>query len=130
AYVNYYIRYFGSSELTLKNLKSFSRASKFDNFMRLGFWLLLLKPEAFTFFFSTSLVFKMFHWAWFNWSTHRPVAEGVAIQNHNHGFYRVMNLLAFGLYFHKNHHLQASLFDPRDLKQQVPESSEQLKMTG
>lgn len=125
AYVKYYFKHFSQSAESMQRLKRFSLMTKLDNFMRLTFWFLLLGPGLFSFFYATSLVAKMFHWAWFNWSTHRPTESGVDIQNHNHGLYKVVNFLAFGLYYHGNHHINPLLFDPRSMEKRSMEKSGQ-----
>jgi hypothetical protein len=55
----------------------------------------------------------MFHYAWFNYVTHRPLGDGAIIVNRNEHAYKLVNAIAFGLYFHRNHHIRPSLFDPR-----------------
>tara|TARA_B110001454_G_scaffold171291_1_gene162033 strand:+ start:65175 stop:66068 length:894 start_codon:yes stop_codon:yes gene_type:complete len=116
AYVKYFFKTHGQNDQSLAAIKQFGQAAKLDQCARVLFWLLLLGPQLFTFLFLSSIVFKMFHYAWFNYSTHRPMQNSAEIQNLNTQlFYRFVNAIAFGLYFHKNHHLAPSLFDPRTL---------------
>jgi fatty acid desaturase len=87
-------------------------------YMRNAFLLVLLGPVAFVLGFIVS---KLVNYAWyvhFNYFTHRPNAEGdIEVLNLNHNlYYKVMNATMSGIYFHKNHHRKASLFDPRTLE--------------
>lgn len=116
AYVNFFFKTHGQGDESLKALKQFSHAAKLDQSARVLFWLLLLGPQLFTFLFLSSIVFKMFHYAWFNYSTHRPAKEGAEIKNLDRLLYRFINTIAFGLYYHKNHHLVPTVFDPRTLE--------------
>jgi len=52
--------------------------------------------------------------AHFNYYTHRPRGkDSVEILNLNYNpFYKFLNFLSFGAYFHKNHHRKPSLFNP------------------
>lgn len=115
AFVKYYLKHFSQVEKASPKLKKFSRVSKLDTLVRIFFWYCLLGPKVFTFFYASSLVFKMFHWAWFNWSTHRPTENGVQILNYSHGLYRFINAISLGLYYHQNHHLNPSLLNPGKL---------------
>jgi fatty acid desaturase len=111
----FYFKCFGKNETSIQNLQSFARAAKFNMLMKIGFWFLILKPQLFAFAFLFSIVFKMLHFAWFNYITHRPDADGVKIQNLNNFTYKVLNFFSFGLYYHDNHHTAPYLFDPRNL---------------
>jgi fatty acid desaturase len=56
-----------------------------------------------------------------NFYTHRPGSNGkFEIVNLNTGIYSVLNWLFFGLFFHKNHHLNPSLFNPKKMKNTEP----------
>lgn len=116
AYVKFFMKMHGKGEAAMDALKKFSLAAKLDQSSRVLLWLILLGPQIFTFLFLSSIVFKMFHYAWFNYSTHRPAAGSTEIQNLNNRFYRFVNTIGFGLYYHKNHHLAPLLFDPRTMK--------------
>jgi hypothetical protein len=69
------------------------------------------------------IVSKIVNYAWyihFNYFTHQPNADGdMEVLNLNHNFYyKLMNATMAGIYYHKNHHRKASLFDPRTLEQE------------
>lgn len=87
-------------------------------YLRAVFLLLLLGPVVFSLCFIVS---KLVNYAWyihFNYFTHQPNANGdMEVLNLNHNlYYKFMNATMMGIYFHKNHHRKASLFDPRDLE--------------
>jgi len=104
-YVNFYCKIFGSSETSARNLRRFSIAARLDSAAKVLLWFTLLGPQGFTWLFLVSLSFKMVHWAWFNYVTHRPKeGDGTEIRNLSSISYRIINLFSLGLYFHKNHH--------------------------
>ncbi|MBB5712911.1 fatty acid desaturase [Sphingomonas xinjiangensis] len=84
-------------------------------FMRVLFVLLLLGPTAFV---ALYVPFKMANtliYADFNYRTHRPTGNGgYEVLNLNHNlWYKLLNFVSFGSYFHKNHHRKANVFNPR-----------------
>lgn len=113
AYLKYYFKVFGQNDKSMQALNRFKWASLAAVSMKLTFWFLVLKPQFFAFFFLTSVAFKMTHWAWFNYSTHRPVENGVQIHNLTKYGYKFVNLIGFGLYYHDNHHASPMLFNPK-----------------
>ncbi len=122
AYVRFFFKTHNQGSESTAALKNFANAAKLDQSARVLFFLLLLGPQLFTFLFLSSIVFKMFHYAWFNYSTHRPSTQGTEVQNLNGRFYRFINAIAFGLYYHQNHHLVPTLFDPRTLEKAPSEA--------
>ncbi|HEY0963815.1 MAG TPA: fatty acid desaturase [Pseudomonadales bacterium] len=87
-------------------------------FTRAVFLLVLLGP---TLFVLVLIVSKIVNYAWyihFNYYTHQPNENGdMEVLNLNHNlYYKFMNATMAGIYFHKNHHRKASLFDPRTLE--------------
>jgi hypothetical protein len=82
-----------------------------------GYMNLILGPEIFAFFFVFSMIFKIVHYAWFNYATHSYSKEGTLIVNLNKGFYIFINFFAFGLYYRKNNHLWPDLFNPSKFSQ-------------
>lgn len=108
-----YVSRFGHGARSASNLKKIAVVSRAAHFMKLLFWFALLGPGVFASFFAVSVVMKMAHYAWFNFATHRPTSAGTEIVNLDGRIYRVVNALASGLYYHRNHHLNPKLFDPR-----------------
>jgi fatty acid desaturase len=125
AYVKFFFKTHDQGPESIRALKQFANAAKLDQSARVLFWLLILGPQLFTFLFLSSITFKMFHYAWFNYSTHRPIKDGAETQNLNVRLYRFINAIAFGLYYHRNHHLAPTLFDPRTLEK-MPDEEEQI----
>jgi stearoyl-CoA desaturase (delta-9 desaturase) len=89
----------------------------------MGFWYTLLGAVGFWMIYLPALGVGILHVSHFNWATHdathpdgqfRPV-------NLNTGFFWLGNKLCFGMYFHANHHANASLFNPAYLDQQLAE---------
>ena len=87
-------------------------------YLRAVFLLVLLGPTVFV---LGMIVSKIVNYAWyihFNYFTHQPNANGdMEVLNLNHNlYYKLMNATMAGIYYHKNHHRKASLFDPRTLE--------------
>jgi stearoyl-CoA desaturase (delta-9 desaturase) len=117
---NHYLKQWGKTEESIKNWTRYIKFTRISQSFRVLFWLSLLDMKTFVFLFSTSVVIKMFHMAWFNYATHVTEGDGVKIINLDHGiFYKFVNFIAFGLYFHGNHHTNPSLFDARNFTEKV-----------
>jgi fatty-acid desaturase len=114
-FVTYYFKCFGKEEAAMKGIKRFGLASRLNMFMKVTMWYLLLGPQLFTFLFLSSVAFKMLHFAWFNYATHRPTNDKFEIKNLDHRLYTVINWISFGLYYHDNHHTNPSLFNPKKM---------------
>lgn len=76
-------------------------------------WFLALGPRGFVYFYVVNLVFKRFHYAWFNWVTHRKKDDNVETENLSGGAYRFINAISFNLYYHHNHHKYPNLMNPK-----------------
>ena len=114
---NAYFELWGESEHTRRQWKMVVWTSLVCRYARNAFLLILLGPVAFVLGFIVS---KLVNYAWyvhFNYYTHQPNEDGeIEILNLNHNFYyRLMNATMAGIYFHRNHHKKASLFNPRML---------------
>lgn len=109
---NYYVKLWGANADSVRNLKTMGQLAQVSLFVQSVFWFLLLGPQLFTYFFVVSVVLKMANFAWFNYATHLHTPEGTVITNLDKGLYKAINFFAFGLFFHKNHHLRPNLFDP------------------
>ncbi len=87
---------------------------------KLGFWYLLLGPQAFALYYLPAAIAAWVSLAHGNFVTHRPRAnsEEFDIINLDHSVgYKVLNSMLFGIYMHKNHHLNVKLFNPAKLKE-------------
>lgn len=85
--------------------------------LRLTCWYLILGQELFFFFYVPGFLSTVAIFAHINYVCHRDSDDGsVEVVNLNHNaYYRFANFITHGGYFHKNHHINPSLFDPRTL---------------
>ena len=92
------------------------------NVLLLYTWYTFLGPIGFGFFFLLSGIVGFLHLVHFNWSTHNAHSPGQDFRpvNQNHGWYRLGNVLCFGIYMHANHHKRTNLFNPMNLKPGLP----------
>jgi stearoyl-CoA desaturase (delta-9 desaturase) len=75
----------------------------------MAFWHALLGPVLFFMVYLPASIFGMLVVAHFNWVTH---GHDSAPLNLDHGPYRFLNVLLFGMYLHRNHHRDPSWFNP------------------
>ncbi|MCM2281709.1 MAG: fatty acid desaturase [Bdellovibrionaceae bacterium] len=111
-----YLDRWGRTNASMSRLKRMAMAGRANQLAKVTFWWLLLGPEYFSAFFAASIVMKMMHYAWFNYATHQLINGEVAILNLDRSLYRFVNSVSFGLYYHKNHHANPKLFDPRKMQ--------------
>ena len=120
-FMRHYFKYFGESPLSIKRVGYFLKAAKFNMLMKVCFWYFVFGPQNFTFFFTTSILLKMLHYAWFNYATHKIDKNGdYMIKNLDHSFYRLINLIASGLYYHGNHHTNPHFHNPKNIPVKNP----------
>lgn len=91
--------------------------SMLNKLLRGVFWLILLGPFIFNLVYITSFITQMLFYTHFNYYTHRPDKNGkMQILNLYEGwYYRIINKMLFGIYYHKNHHLSARVLNPSTL---------------
>lgn len=84
---------------------------------RISFIFFVLGAKYFFIFYMVSLLSNIFILAHINYVCHRDKRDGsVEIVNLNHNlYYKFANFVTCGGYYHKNHHLNQNLFDPRTL---------------
>jgi len=92
------------------------------NILLIATWYVFLGPIAFWFFFVPSSVIGFLHLVHFNWSTHNAFSTDLDFRpvNLDHGYYKIGNLVWFGIYMHANHHKRANLFNPARMKPSLP----------
>lgn len=85
--------------------------------LKLVMWHSIFGTTGFLTFYLPSLLANYGILAHINYVCHRDLENGeVEIVNLNHNFYyKFANLITFGGYFHKNHHLKMGLFNPMRL---------------
>ncbi len=113
--LNEYFRLHGQSPKTKRAVIGLAVGSKIEQLAKVTFIYAVAGPQVFAFFFAPSIALKMIHYAWFNYATHLPEKSSTEIVNRSEGVYRLVNFVSFGLYFHRNHHLNAKLFNPSKL---------------
>ncbi len=86
--------------------------------LRLMFWFLLLGPVLFISFYLPAVLTTHALRAHMNYVCNRNREDGsVEVVNLNHNFYfKVVNYLTSGGYFHLNHHREEAIFNPQKLK--------------
>ncbi|MDX1975344.1 MAG: fatty acid desaturase [Rickettsiales bacterium] len=90
--------------------------------LNLALLFLLLGPVGFLWFYIPSLIANHLLYAHINHRAHPKNEEGeTAPANLNHNLYfKVANLMWFGIYFHGNHHRWPRLFNPRYVPARIP----------
>jgi fatty acid desaturase len=85
-------------------------------------WYTFLGPIGFFFLFLPASIVGFLHLVHFNWSTHNAFSPDQDFKpvNLNHGYYKIGNLLWFGIYMHANHHKRANLFNPARMEPSLP----------
>lgn len=85
--------------------------------LRLGIWYLLLGKFLFLAFFIPTFITIISVFAHINYNCHEQREDGsIEIMNLDHNFYyKVVNFFTMGGYYHKNHHLNVKLFNPKYL---------------
>lgn len=99
---------------------------------RLLFIYSILGPKYFVLFYIVSLMSNISILAHINYVCHRDLPNGdVEIVNLDHNlYYKIANFVTCGGYYHKNHHLNQNLFDPRELKSKRAQERLMSKETG
>lgn len=85
-------------------------------------WYRFLGPVAFLGLFLPSSLVGFFHLVHFNWSTHNAFSPTHDFKpvNLDHGFYKIGNILWFGIYMHANHHQKTNYFNPAKMTPSLP----------
>ena len=82
--------------------------------LRIAAWYKVLGPTLFVTFYIPAYLTNLIAFAHINFATHQTLPSGeVIIVNLNHNiYYKTVNLIGSGAYFHKNHHINPSLYNP------------------
>lgn len=96
----------------LRSLGRYKTYATVSNLLKVSFWAVVLGPKLFLLFWSPSVLAKMLIFSWLNWRSHNGVYKGEAIQNRTNGIYPILNFFSFGLFYHGNHHLNPTRFNP------------------
>jgi fatty acid desaturase len=114
---NYY-KYFGDNDKTRRSIKIQLVLFNIGIALRILFWVLLLGAKFFILFYLPVYMANVFVFAHINFVAHTERADGSSeIINLNHNYYyKIVNFLSFGGYFHKSHHLKPGAFNPQKVK--------------
>lgn len=86
--------------------------------LRLTLWFLILGPNLFLAFFIPAFFFYVFAFAHVNYVTHVIDEKGIVqiINVDSNIYYKFINAIGSGVYYHKNHHLNPRSFNPKYYK--------------
>lgn len=86
--------------------------------LRAYIWFKVLGPTLFVAFYIPAYLTNVIVFAHINFATHKTLPTGeVEIVNLNHNlYYKMVNFIGSGAYFHKNHHTNPNLYNPSLLK--------------
>lgn len=125
--INVYYKNHGETEESKKNIELQIKTYKIGVLLKIAFWFLLFGPVGFVLFFVPSYLSYFFGFAHLNYISHQPDESGeVVVKNHKGGaFFNIMNIITSGGYYHKNHHLYPSYYNPSKVrvKEEKPATS-------
>ena len=83
--------------------------------LRVILWYQILGKELFIYFYVPAFISYLFAFAHINYITHRHNENGEAeILNKNSNlWYKLVNFLGDGVYYHKNHHIKPGAYNPK-----------------
>jgi len=86
--------------------------------LRILTWFLILGPELFAYLYVPSFFIYLFAFSHVNYITHtkNEAGEYEIINLDSNLWYKLVNLIGDGVYFHKNHHQYPKLYNPKYLK--------------
>lgn len=89
----------------------------FDIFLRLILWYLILGPTLFVAFFIPAFISYVFVFAHVNYKTHfqNELGEIEIVNLDNNLYYKIVNMIGSGVYYHKNHHTNPKCYNPKYL---------------
>jgi fatty acid desaturase len=97
--------------------------------LRLVAFYMILGPALMLTLYLPALVAFTFTFAHVNYITHQDDSEGnpLILNKNSNLWYQFVNLIADGIYFHKNHHKNPNLYNPKYLNQTQREKSKEQK---
>ena len=109
-----YCEAFGDNKKSRIILKNSRVIFNISILTKLLFWFLLLGTKTFILFYLVLYVSNIFVFAHINFATHIENENGDSeIVNLNHNlYYKIVNRISLGGYFHKSHHLKPRAFNP------------------
>lgn len=110
--LRHYKEIHGLGPREVQSLNKYKLYATLSNVQKVVFWALILGPKLFLIFWVPSVLAKMLIFSWLNWRSHNGVYKGESIQNRTQGIYPILNFFSFGLFYHGNHHLHPTRFNP------------------
>jgi fatty acid desaturase len=109
-----YFEIYGDSPETRRYEKRRALVSYGTNLVVIAAWYLFLGPVGFFGLFLPASVIGFLHLVHFNWSTHNAESKTHDYKpvNLDEGYFKIGNLLFFGIYMHGNHHKRPDFFNP------------------
>ena len=109
-----YFKEYGENSKTRANITMQKIFFNSSIFLKLLFWFLLFGAKNFFLFYLVLYVSNIFVFAHINYATHVEDEHGQSqiINLNNNLYYKIVNVISFGGYFHKNHHLRPRVFNP------------------
>ncbi|OUR99537.1 hypothetical protein A9Q84_00525 [Halobacteriovorax marinus] len=113
-----YFSYFGENKTTRTNIQLQKIAFNISIILRVLFWYLLLGSELFVLFYIPMYVLNIFVFAHINYATHIVNDDGSSeiVNLNNNYYYKIVNKISFGGYFHKNHHRRPQVYNPSKIQ--------------
>jgi stearoyl-CoA desaturase (delta-9 desaturase) len=83
--------------------------------LRIALWYQILGNELFIYFYVPAFISYLFAFAHINYITHGQGKDGEAVilNKDSNLWYKVINLLGDGVYYHKNHHIKPGAYNPK-----------------
>jgi fatty acid desaturase len=114
---NFYYKNHGRNSKTEKNVSAQIISFHFLIVAKLVFWFLLFGPVLFTIFYLPAYLTYFFSIAHINYVAHREEDGSAGLQNHDDTlYYKVVNVITSGVYYHKNHHAYPNYYNPSKIK--------------
>lgn len=106
---------FGSSDNTKRLWTLSSLFVPVNRFLRASVLLTVFGAKLYSLFLIPSFISIVLMTAHFNFVTHRPnLDDDFDILNKNENIiFKMINMISFNMYFHKNHHLKPNLINPK-----------------
>lgn len=120
-----YYKEFGKNSKTTRNLLFQKILFNLSILLKAIFWFLVFGPKLFLMFYLVLYVSNIFVFAHINYATHIEDEFGNSeiINLNDNLYFKIVNIVSFGGYFHKNHHQKPRVFNPST----VVENKESLK---
>lgn len=109
-----YFENFGKNESTIRNISLSRLFFNLSIFTKLSFWFLLFGAKIFILFYLVLYISNIFVFAHINYATHIENENGDSeiININSNLYYKVVNKISLGGYYHKSHHLRPRAFNP------------------